>query len=108
MNAPLAVRPEPLFSREQINNMALPEVMVNLKDQYDRAEQIERRYEGVITSADDELQVKRHLQTVDELTEYKSKLEEALERKQRVRSGAEELARPGADIGQLRARSPIP
>lgn len=86
--------PEPLFTKEQITNMVMPEVDANLKDQYDRAEQIERRYEGVITDAEDEHQVKRHLLTVDQLAEWKSKLQDALERKHRISSGLDEYSRP--------------
>ena len=31
---------EPIFSREQINNMVLPEVMANIQDQYRKGDEI--------------------------------------------------------------------
>jgi HK97 family phage major capsid protein len=87
-------KPEPLFTKEQIGNMVLAEVQANLKDQYEKAEAIERRYDGLITDAEDEHQVKRHLLTVDALVEYEGRLRDALDRKQRVSSGLDLYSRP--------------
>jgi len=87
-------KPEPLFSKDQIGNMVMPEVQANIKDQYEKAEAIERRYDGLITDAEDEHQVKRHLLTVDALMEYETRLQEALDRKSRVRGGLDNYARP--------------
>ena len=50
--------------------MVLAEVKANIKDQFDRAAEIERRYEGVITDPEDEHQVKRHLMTVEHLPRH--------------------------------------
>ena len=87
-------KPEPLFTKEQIGNMVLAEVQANLKDQYEKAEAIERRYDGLITDAEDEHQVKRHLLTVDALVEYEGRLRDALDRKQRVSTGLDTYSRP--------------
>jgi len=87
-------KPEPLFSREQIGNMVMAEVQANIKDQYEKAEVIERRYDGLITDAEDEHQVKRHLLTVDALMDYEAKLRDALERKERVRRDLDAYSRP--------------
>jgi HK97 family phage major capsid protein len=89
--------PEPLFTKEQIVGMVMPEVVANLKDQYDKAEQIERRYEGVITDTEDEHQVKRHLLTIDALAEWQTKLQDALDRKHRISSGRDEYSRPSSN-----------
>ena len=85
---------EPLFKPDQVNGMVLAEVKANIKDQYDRSAEIERRYDGLITDAEDEHRVKQHLLTVDLLLDHEKKLEEALERKHRVNSGLEEYSRP--------------
>ena len=45
---------EPIFTKEQIQGMVLPEVMANIKDQYTKSAEIEDRYEGLITNAEDE------------------------------------------------------
>jgi len=85
---------EPLFTKEQIGNMVMPEVQANIKDQYEKAEAIERRYDGLITDTEDEHQVKRHLLTVDALMDYEGKLRDALERKERTRVGLDNYSRP--------------
>lgn len=87
-------RPEPLFTKEQIANMVMPEVQANIKDQYEKAEAIERRYDGLITDTEDEHQVKRHLLTVDALMEYETRLHEAMDRKERVQTGLDQYSRP--------------
>ena len=56
---------EPLFTKEQVTNMVMPELMANIKDQYDRSDEIERKYDGIITDPEDEHEVKRRLLTVD-------------------------------------------
>jgi HK97 family phage major capsid protein len=89
--------PEPLFTKEQITGMVMPEVVANLKDQYDKAEQIERRYEGIITDAEDEHQVKRHLLTADVLEDWKAKLQDALDRKHRISTARDEYAKPAVN-----------
>jgi len=92
--AETAYKMEPIFTKEQVTNMVLPEVKANIKDQFDKAEEIERRYEGVITDPEDEHQVKRHLMTVEHLREWEAKLDEAQQRKNRVREGLELYSRP--------------
>jgi len=89
-----AYKLEPLFKPEQITSMVLAEVKANIKDQYDRSADIERRYEGIISDPEDEHQVKRHLMTVDMLMDHEKKLEDALQRKHRVNAGLEEYSRP--------------
>jgi len=85
---------EPIFSREQITGMVLPEVMANIQDVYRKSQEIEDRYEGLITDSEDEHQVKRYLMTVDMLMDQQAKLEEAQQRKHRVRSGLEQYSQP--------------
>jgi len=85
---------EPICAREQITVMVLPEVMANIQDQYKRSQEIEDRYEGLITDSEDEHQVKRHLLTVDMLIDQQARLEEAQQRKHRVRSGLEQYSQP--------------
>lgn len=85
---------EPLFTKDQVAGMVMPELMSNIKDQYDRSDEIERKYEGVIADAEDEHQVKRHLLTIDLLMEQQTKLQEALDRKTRIRGGLEDYSRP--------------
>jgi len=85
---------EPIFTKEQISGMVLPEVMANIQDQYKRSQEIEDRYEGLITDSEDEHQVKRHLLTVDMLIDQQARLEEAAQRKHRVRSGLEQYSQP--------------
>ena len=92
--AETAYKMEPIFTKEQVTNMVLPEVKANIKDQFVKAEEIERRYEGVITDPEDEHQVKRHLMTVEHLREWEAKLDEAQQRKNRVREGLELYSRP--------------
>jgi HK97 family phage major capsid protein len=81
---------EPLFTKEQVAGMVMPEIMANIKDQYDRSDEIERKYDGIISDPEDEHQVKRHLLTVDLLLDQQTKLQEALERKTRIRGGIEQ------------------
>ena len=98
---------EPLFKPEQVTGMVLAEVKANIKDQYDRSAEIERRYDGLITDAEDEHRVKQHLLTVDLLIDHEKKLEEALERKHRVNSGLEEYSRPSNGMRQPSGGDPI-
>jgi HK97 family phage major capsid protein len=93
-NGQSAYKLEPLFTKEQITGMVLPEVEANIKDQLDRSNEIERRYEGVITDPEDEHQVKRHLMTVDSLHEWEAKLKDALDRKHRINVDLEQYSRP--------------
>ena len=92
-----AFKIEPLFNKDQISGMSLAEVKANLKDQGDKSWEIERRYEGVITDNDDDLQVKRHLLTVDLLTDWEVKLKEAAERKDRIRGIQDTYSRPSSN-----------
>ena len=85
---------EPIFTKEQVAGMVMPELMANIKDQYDRSDEIERKYDGVIADPEDEHQVKRHLLTIDLLMDHQAKLQEALDRKDRVRNGLAEYSRP--------------
>jgi HK97 family phage major capsid protein len=85
---------EPFFSKEQVAGMVMPEIMANIKDQYDRSDEIERKYDGIIADPEDEHQVKRHLLTVDLLLDQQTKLQEALERKDKIRGGLERYANP--------------
>jgi HK97 family phage major capsid protein len=99
MNAPASpngsvYKLEPLFTKEQVTNMVLPELQANIKDQYARSKSIEDQYEGLITDPEDEHQVKRHLMTVDMMLEHEAKLSEALDRKHRTNSGLEQYSRP--------------
>src|SRR5262245_10255249 len=87
-------RAEPLFTKEQVVGMVMPELMANIKDQYDKSDEIERKYDGVIDNAEDEHQVKRHLLTIDLLMDHQAKLQEALDRKDRVRQGMADYSRP--------------
>ena len=89
-----AYKVEALFKPEQITTMVLAEVKANIKDQYDKSEEIERRYDGIITDPEDEHQVKRHLLTVDALMDHEKRLEEALDRKRRISDGREDYSRP--------------
>jgi len=85
---------EPLFTKEQVTNMVMPELMANIKDQYDRSDEIERKYDGIITDPEDEHQVRRHLLTVDLLLDQQTRLQDALDRKGRIRGGLEQYAQP--------------
>jgi HK97 family phage major capsid protein len=85
---------EPFFTKEQVAGMVMPELMANIKDQYDRSDEIERKYDGIINDPEDEHEVKRRLLTVDLLLDQQTKLQEALERKDRIRGGLEQYARP--------------
>jgi len=80
---------EPLFTKEQVTNMVMPELMANIKDQYDRSDEIERKYDGIISDPEDEHQVRRHLLTVDLLLDQQTRLQEALDRKGRIHGGLE-------------------
>ena len=84
---------EPLFTPEQIRGMVLPEVKANIKAQYDEAQQIEQRYDGIITDNEDDHQVKRHLMTVDLLMDQEARLEDAMQRKGRISNGLEHYGR---------------
>ena len=82
-------RAEPLFTKEQVSGMVMPELMANIKDQYDRSDAIERKYDGIITDPEDEHQVRRHLLTVDVLMDQQTRLQEALDRKGSISRGLE-------------------
>ena len=81
---------EPFFTRDQVAGMVMPELMANIKDQYDRSDEIERKYDGIITDPEDEHEVKRRLLTVDLLMDQQTRLQEALDRKGRIRGGLEQ------------------
>jgi HK97 family phage major capsid protein len=84
---------EPLFTKEQVSGMVMPEIMANIKDQYDRSDELERKYDGIVTDPEDEHQIKRHLLTVDLLLDQQTRLQEALERKQQISGGLEKYGR---------------
>ena len=85
---------EPTIPVEQIKGMVLAEVQAHIKNQYDEAQQIEQRYDGLITDNEDEHQVKRHLASVDLLTDHEAKLLEAQERKHKILGGLEQYGKP--------------
>ena len=58
-----STRSNPCSSPSKSTSMVLAEVKANIKDQYDRSAEIERRYDGLITDAEDEHRVKQHLLT---------------------------------------------
>ena len=82
-------RAEPFFTKDQVAGMVMPELMANIKDQYDRSDEIERKYDGIITDPEDEHEVKRRLLTVDLLMDQQTRLQEALDRKGIIRGGLE-------------------
>jgi HK97 family phage major capsid protein len=85
---------EPYFTKDRIEGMVLAEVQANIKEHYDRGQQIESRYQGLITDPEDEHEVKRHLMTVDVLMDQEAKLKEALDRKKRFSDGYQQYAQP--------------
>jgi HK97 family phage major capsid protein len=85
---------EPFFTKEQVTGMVMPELMANIKDQYDRSDEIERKYDGIITDPEDEHEVKRRLLTIDLLMDQQSRLQEALDRKGKIRGGIEQYGQP--------------
>lgn len=74
----------PLLDKEQIAAMGLVEIKTQIKEHGDKAWAIEKKYPGVIESDDDELQIRRHLLTVDVLTDWESRLEEKQGRQGRI------------------------
>ena len=93
-NGQSVYKAEPLFTKEQVAGMVLPEVMANIKDQYAKSAEIEDRYEGLITDPEDEHQVKRYLMTVDMLMDHQAKLEEKEQRRGRIHGGLEQYSKP--------------
>src|SRR5262245_56624956 len=85
---------EPFFTKDQVAGMVMPELMANIKDQYDRSDEIERKYDGIITDPEDEHEVKRRLLTVDLLMDQQTRLQEALDRKGIIRGGLEKYGQP--------------
>ena len=78
-----------------IDEMKLPELYQNIKDNLEAAEKIERKYQdGIITSKEDEKQVKLHLTLVDQMEQRVSLVEDATQRRNRITSGLEKYTNP--------------
>jgi HK97 family phage major capsid protein len=85
---------EPFFTKEQIAGMVLPEVQANILDQYNKSNEIETRYEGLITEPEDEHEVKRRMLTVDLLRDHEARLVERQKRRNDQMTGLERYGTP--------------
>lgn len=76
-------------------SMTVAEARSEIKNLFDQADVIERRYpDGIITNGDDETELKRLLGEVDGLEAKLSALETAEQRKGRILAGMEQYGRP--------------
>lgn len=75
--------------------MTVAEARSEIKNLFDKADLIERKYpDGIITNREDETEVKRLLADIDSLEAKLSGLEDAEQRKNRILSGLERYSRP--------------
>jgi HK97 family phage major capsid protein len=88
---------KPLLDKEQIAGLGLAEVKAQIKDHGDKAFAIERKYPGVIDSLEDEEQIKRHLLTVDVLSDWEARLEEKQQRMGRIDDVRNRYSRPASN-----------
>jgi HK97 family phage major capsid protein len=77
----------------------LSELDAQIKDLFEQADAIERRYpDGEIKDTEDLAQVKALLSTIDEKEDQRTRLEDAEQRKSRVRAGLDKYARPAERV----------
>jgi HK97 family phage major capsid protein len=75
-------------------SMTANEARAEIKSLFEKASEIERRYEGEITNNEDETEVKRLLAEVDGLEDKLAGLNESEERKRRIVEGQDRYSRP--------------
>lgn len=86
--------------------MTVAEARAEIKNNFDKADIIEKKYpDGIITSQEDETELKRLLSEVDGLEEKLAGLEDAEQRRKRIMGGLERYSKP-ADGAQR--PSPVP
>ena len=79
---------------EQIAGMNVAQLRGEIKNHFEAAAEIERKYpEGVITDAADETELKRLLGTIDQMEDRLLPLEQVDERKARIVRGVQEYNR---------------
>jgi len=84
-----------------IQTASLPELNQQIKERYEAADQIEKKYgTAPITSADDLAQVKRLLSEIDELEAHRSNLEDAEQRRSRILQGLDKATKPAVYVPQ--------
>lgn len=75
-------------------SMTATEARSEIKSLFDKANEIERRYDGEITNNEDEAEVKRLLGEIDSLEDKLARLEDSEQRKRRISEGLDRFTRP--------------
>lgn len=84
-----------------IQTATLPELNQEIKNRYEAADHIEKKYgDQPITSAEDLAEVKRLLGEIDQMEGHRAQLEDAEQRRRRILEGLDRATKPAALLRQ--------
>lgn len=95
------------ISPDEIKNMNAAQLRTEIKSHFEAAAEIEKKYpDRAITDAEDEKEIKRLLQVIDQMEDALTPLEQADERKARISQGLQAYSTPTRGMQHARTLSP--